>query len=229
MVRNPVIKNPSNNSLRLIFFGLISFSLSGCVTSRIEEARHTATGISDDEAIVILTQRQNVDSQTEDTFVNCLDKELGHGLNLHEEREFMDQLFPWFEPAHAPNHADALRELLNRPGVPERIAETGVRYLVWIDGNTQTIDGGGNLSCSVGAGGAGCFGFQWWEDDSSYEAAIWDLKTLEHVGTISADAVGTSYLPAVVIPIPLIARTKNAACDGMADQLREFLVADPSD
>lgn len=224
-----MMKIISNKLLRLSLLGLITASLSACVTARIEEARHTATGISDDESIVILTQRQNVDTQTEDTFVNCLDKELGRGLNLHEERAFMDQLFPWFEPGQAPNHADGLRELLNRPGVAERIAETGVRYLIWVDGNTHTIDGGGNLSCTVGAAGAGCFGFQWWEDDSSYEAAIWDLKTVEHVGTISADAVGTSYLPAVILPIPIIARTKNAACDGLASQLREFLVADPLD
>lgn len=222
----------ANSSLRPALFLLIGVSLSGCVTSRIEEARHTATGISQGEAVVILTQRQNVDYQTEDGFVNCLGQELGGGanaLNMRGEREFMDQLFPWFEPAHAPNHAEGLRNLLERPGVTERIAETGVRYLVWIDGTTQIIDGGGNLSCTVGAGGAGCFGFQWWENDSSYEASIWDLNTIEHVGTISADAVGTSYLPAVVVPIPIIARTKNAACNGLARQIREFLVADPTD
>ncbi|MDH3645252.1 MAG: hypothetical protein OER80_00630 [Gammaproteobacteria bacterium] len=219
----------TNRFLRVTVLCFVVTTLSACVTARIEEARHTATGISKGEAVVILTQRQNVDYQTEDGFLQCLGDELKGGINLRGEREFMDQLFPWFEPSHAPTHADALRVLLARPGVPERITETGVRYLVWVDGTTQTVDGGGNLSCTVGAGGAGCFGFQWWENDSSYEAAIWDLKSVEHVGTISADAVGTSYLPAVIVPIPIIARTKNAACGGLAKQLREFLVADPLD
>ena len=222
----------ANKILGPLALGMLTIVLTGCVTARIEEARHTATGIGQDDSVVLLTQRQNVDYQTEDGFVSCLGQELANGsngLNMREEREFMDQLFPWFEPSHAPTHSEALRNLLERPGVAERIAETGVRYLVWIDGTTQIIDGGGNLSCTVGAGGAGCFGFQWWENDSSYEAAIWDLDTVEHVGTISADAVGTSYLPAVVIPIPIIARTKNAACNGLAKQIREFLVADPSD
>lgn len=213
---------------------LISLAVinSGCVTSRIEEARHTSTGLAAGDGVVILAQRQNVDHQTEDGFVSCLSDALASAssdIEMHPEQEFMDQLFPWFEPAHAPTHADALRELLERPGVAERIAETGVRYLVWIDGNTEVVDGGGNLSCTVGAGGAGCFGFQWWENDSTYEAAIWDLETLEHAGTISTESVGTSYLPAIVVPIPIIARTKSAACSGLARQLRDFLVASPID
>ena len=219
-------------NLTIVVALLAQALLSGCVTARIEEARHTATGINQGDGVVILTQRQNVDYQTEDGFVSCVGDELAsgsNGLEMHGEREFMDDMFPWFEPSHAPTHASAMRELLQRPGVTERIAETGVRYVVWIDGTTQVIDGGGNMSCTVGAGGAGCFGFQWWENDSSYEASIWDLETTEHVGTISADAVGTSYLPAVVVPIPIIARTKNAACNGLARQIRQFLVADPTD
>jgi hypothetical protein len=31
-----------------------------------------------------------------------------------------------------------------------------------------------------------------------------------------------SYLPALLVPVPLIARTQNAACKGVAEQLREF-------
>ncbi len=219
-------------TLLAISFCLAATVMSGCVTARIEEARHTATGIKSGESVVILTQRQNVDRQAEDGFIKCLRQQMANGsrgLNVHSEREFMDQLFPWFEPAHAPTHADSLRALLERPGVTERISETGVRYMIWIDGLTETIDAGGSLSCSMSPGGGGCFGFQWWENDSSYEAAIWDLNTVEHVGTISADASGTSYMPALVLPIPIIARTKNVACNGLAKQLRKFIVADPLD
>ena len=45
-------------------------------------------------------------------------------------------------------------------------------------------------------------------------------------GTINADYSGTSFLPALVVPIPLIARTQAAACKGLADQLRAFIVSD---
>ena len=55
---------------------------------------------------------------------------------------------------------------------------------------------------------------------------LWDLEGLESAGTVSADVSGTSFLPALVIPIPLIARTQTKACKGLADQLKLFIVAE---
>ena len=49
---------------------------------------------------------------------------------------------------------------------------------------------------------------------------------LQSAGTITADVSGTSFLPALVVPIPLIARTRAAACKGLANQLQDFLVGD---
>ena len=40
---------------------------------------------------------------------------------VQEARQFTDALFPWFEPLTAPQTAEALPELLGRPGVAERI------------------------------------------------------------------------------------------------------------
>ena len=115
---------------------------------------------------------------------------------------------------------------MERPGVAEMIAEKGVRYMIWLDGDTDRVAGGGSLSCAVGPGGGGCFGFAWWQNDSKYEATVWDLTALESAGVISTDVSGTSFLPAVVIPIPLIARTKSKACKGLADQLKMFIVTE---
>ena len=72
-------------------------------------------------------------------------------------------------------------------------------------------------------GGGGCFGFAWWQDDADYEASIWDLADSEAAGTVTADYSGTSFLPALVVPIPLIARTQSKACNGLAKQLKTFL------
>jgi hypothetical protein len=33
-------------------------------------------------------------------------------------------------------------------------------------------------------------------------------------------------MPALIIPIPLIARTRAKACKGLADQLKAFIVTD---
>ncbi len=216
-------------ALTCVITASIAAGLGGCVVSRVEESREAVARMSDSESIVILVRRQSVQSETEEGFTDCVRGYMKRGsvdLALGGEEAFLDALFPWFEPRLAPTSADALPELMELPGVSERIAESGVRYLVWVDGQTEVTGGGGNISCSIGTGGAGCLGLQWWDNDSTYKASIWDLKFAESAGTISSEATGTSYLPAVVIPIPLIARTKAAACKGLAKQLEEFFQVD---
>ncbi|MFZ8913217.1 MAG: hypothetical protein ACO2YP_01280, partial [Pseudomonadales bacterium] len=77
----------------------------------------------------------------------------------------------------------------------------------------------------ISPGGGGCFGFVTWARDASYEATVWDLKTQQSLGRISSDANGTSYMPAMVVPVPIIARVQAQACSGLADQLETFLSA----
>ena len=137
--------------------------------------------------------------------------------------EFVDALFPWFEPRTAPLKTTDLPRMLSRPLLAERLTEIGVRYMVWIEGSTERIDSSGSMTCSITTTGAGCFGFLSWEDDSSYEASIWDIKNRLSVGKISSDASGTSFVPAVVVPVPFIARVQNSACNSMADQLKAFI------
>ena len=74
-----------------------------------------------------------------------------------------------------------------------------------------------------GVGGGGCFGFGTWEDDANFDARVWDVGSLTNVGTINTDATGQSYLPALVVPIPLIARVEANACSRLATQLKDFV------
>ena len=200
--------------------------LTGCVTARIEESRTASTGISSEEAVVILGRVSYNDRQTEESFTECLVNVLSSGsepLRLIPEAQFKDQLYPWFEPRTAPASSDDLARLFAQPGVQDRIEESKVRYLAWIDGDTVTTDRGGSFSCTVSTFGGGCFGVTYWEQDASYEASIWDLENLTTAGEISADANGTSYLAGLIIPIPIMARPGNAACKALASQLKEFL------
>ncbi len=212
----------------IVFCGLIVATLlAGCVTSIVEESRQAPGGsIAPDESIVILTRATHTEFETEEDFTECLAKELAKdlpSLKLHTEQEFVDMLYPWFEPRLAPASPEDIPKLLQQPGVAEVIARTNVRYVVWVNGSTETIDAGGSMTCAASVGGGGCFGLSWWEKDSSYEAAVWDLRNGEAAANISADATGTSYLAGVIIPVPIIARTQNAACKGLAQQLTEFL------
>jgi len=115
-------------------------------------------------------------------------------------------------------------QFMEKLGVSKAIELMGVRYIIWIDGDTERVTQGGSLSCAAAPGGGGCFGFAWWQDDADYEASIWDLDKSESVGTVTADYSGTSFLPALVIPIPLIARTQARACGGLAKQLKTFII-----
>lgn len=204
--------------------------LSGCVTSRIENVREGATGLNEGEGIVIMAKSYHLGNETEADFIACVGDSIGRGrtgLRVVDNQEFVDALFPWFEPRTAPAETKGLPTLMSRPGVAERIKEQGVRYVVWLDGDTDKVAGGGSMSCAAGPGGGGCFGFAWWQNDANYEASVWDLSGLEDSGTVSADVSGTSFLPAIVVPIPLIARTQSKACNALADQLKLFIVEEP--
>ena len=219
------MKQASKLLLKLAFAGAV---LSGCVTSRIENIRENSTGLAEGEGIVIMARSYHLGNETEAKFINCVGASIGRGssgLRVVPNNEFVDALFPWFEPRTAPADTKGLPALMSRPGVVEKIKEKGIRYVVWLDGDTEKVAGGGSMSCAAGPGG-GCFGFAWWQNDSNYEADVWDLAGLEDAGTVSADVSGTSFLPAIVIPIPLIARTQHKACNALADQLKLFIISD---
>jgi len=210
--------------------GIAFLGLSGCITSRVEDAREGVTGISADESVVILAKSYHLGNETEDKYITCVEDALSRGsrgLHVIPHKQFVDSLFPWFEPRTAPAETKGLPKLMERPGVADRIAAQKVRYIIWLDGDTERVAGGGSLSCAAGPGGGGCFGFAWWQNDADYNASVWDLNGLESAGSVTADVSGTSFLPALVVPIPLIARARAAACKGLAEQLRAFIVNEP--
>jgi hypothetical protein len=194
--------------------------------SRVEESRELHTKIQKSEAVVILPKPQVEGAGAEDGFMDCLGGGLaGHGdsaITVRSNKEFIDSLFPWFEPGTAPAHPEAVETLLTRPGVAEKIAASGVRYIVWLDGGTQKTDGGGSIACGAAPGAAGCIGFGWWEKESNYEATIWDVKQAKSAGTVDTDVTGTSAIIGAVVPLPFIARVQSTACNRMANQLRTF-------
>ncbi len=210
-----------------LLVGLVIAHLSGCVTSTIQEVREADTGMESGDAVVVLGRRTRpTPGETEMDFISCVANGMSRGDNsvsVIEEQQFLDDMFPWFEPRTAPINTSDLPELINQPLLASRLDQMGLKYLVWIEGSTQRTDSGGSLTCTVTAGAAGCFGFLSWENDSSYEASVWDVKTGKTAGRISSEAVGTSYMPAIIIPIPLIARVRSSACSSLAGQLKSFV------
>ncbi len=200
--------------------------LSACTTTEIDEFRQVDTQVEFDESIVILGRRQNNAYETEGDFVECVANVVSSGsdgINVIPENLFLNEMFPFFEPRTAPMRTEHLGQLMDQEAAAEKMEEFGVEYIVWLDGLTQRSGESGSISCAVGPGGGGCFGFGTWVDDSNFEAEIWDMDTLTSAGAISTEANGQSYLPAIVIPIPFLARVESNACNGMGQQLKSFL------
>jgi hypothetical protein len=222
------------NNRRLVSRGVMALALAtlvaGCgVTSRIEPYKRTDTIIAEGERVVILSRKHHATHEAESQITECIGHNLSSGsdaIEVHPTIAFEDMLYPWFEPSTAPLTTEELPEVLAQPGVSSRIADSGVRYVVWLDGATDRVASGGGISCAVGVGGAGCLGLAWWQTDAKYEATIWDLTDSTSAGTINADVTGKSVMPAIIIPLPFIARTKTHACKGLADQLKAFLTTE---
>jgi hypothetical protein len=212
-------------AIRITYACLMVVSVSGCMQARIEESRELATPISKGERVVVLAKPQIEGAGAEEDFMDCV----GHGLSggakhieVTDNNEFVDKMFPWFEPSTAPGKPEAMAALLARPGVAEQVTESGVRYVVWLDGSTRKVDGGGSLACGAAPGGAGCIGFGWWEKESAYEATIWDLKEGKSAGSVDTNVTGTSAIVGAIVPLPFIARVQATACNRMSRQLRSF-------
>ncbi len=199
--------------------------LSGCMSARVEQTRELQTAIGRGEAVVVLAKPQIEGASAADAFMDCVAKGLhshANPVDVVDNDTFVDQLFPWFEPGTAPSRPEGVTRVLGQPGVSEKIASTGVRYIVWLDGATRRTDGGGSLACGAAPGAAGCIGFGWWEKESAFEATIWDIKQAKSAGSVGTNVTGTSAIVGAIVPLPFIARVEGTACSRLSDQLHAF-------
>lgn len=207
---------------------LCLLALSACTTTTVDEYRENSTTLTLDssERVVVLGRRHYADYETEPDFIDCIGKKLktDKEISVLPEREFVDLLYPWFEPRTAPLGLQRLAKMLDEPMIAQRFKEQRLRYMIWIDGNTQTTDRDGSVSCAIAPGGGGCFGFATWEKTGTYEAIIWDLQTLKESGRVKVEARGSSYMVAIFLPIPIVAQVQDQACDGIGLQLRTFFM-----
>lgn len=202
---------------------VLFFLLAACTTTTIDEHISVQQPLASDKSVVVLGRRHAPDYETEPWLVDCLGARLSNGkggLQVIAENDFKDAMFPWFEARTAPQSMKALRRLLTQPKLAQRMQTLGVQYMVWLDGSTQRRDSSGAISCAVGPGGGGCLGFSRWEDESDYKAALWDIASRAPSAEFRAEADGTSYMPAIIVPVPMIARIKTSVCDGLATQIK---------
>ena len=209
------------SAIRMTYACLGAVLATGCMQARIEESREMKpplpgrTGRHPGKAANRRGRRRR--------FMDCISTaSASETVSRSMTTTNSSTRCSWFEPSTAPGKPEAMAALLARPGVAEKVTESGVRYVVWLDGNTRKTDGGGSLACGAAPGGAGCIGFGWWQKESAYEATIWDLKQGKSAGSVGTNVTGTSAIVGAVVPLPFIARVQATACNRMSNQLRSF-------
>ena len=210
----------------LIIFGCMTLV---CCKSHTIIDRHEQTPaiVKRGDAIVLLGRKTRMAESEDHDFVACVGDSLetrNEAFGIIREKEFLDAMYPWFESSTAPTNVSMLGEVLENQPIRQRFAQLAVKYLIWIEGGTETTDSTGGVACSIGLGGGGCFGFKSWDDEADYVATIWDMHTQANAGRSGARTNGTSYVPAVIVPVPLLARVKHEACDAMAEQIEDYLI-----
>ncbi len=223
------MKRTNTLSLRNAGIGSAALMLlSGCMTAKLEEDRNMTTKIAAHEAVVLLAKPHVEGVTAEDDFMDCVGDKMAKmkGIQVRPNDTFVDSMFPWLEPSTAPQRPEGVTKLLSKDVVAQRVAESGVRYLIWVDGATRQTDSGGSITCTLGPAGGGCIGFGWWEKESDYQATVWDLNTAKTAGSVTTNVTGTSALVGVLVPLPFIARVQGTACDRLASQLVSFLKGD---
>ena len=143
------------------FLILLLTTFASCTSTTVDEFRQGETGIESDESVVVLGRRQASDYETRSEFVECVGERMTRGdgaIRIVPERQFIDAMFPWFEPRTAPLRTRDLELLMAEDVIARKMDEFGIRYIVWLDGVTETSDRAGSLSCAIAPGGGACFG-----------------------------------------------------------------------
>lgn len=226
------MNNPNANFAPLVlvcvFMGVAL--TPGCVSTTMQQVRDADTGIEANESVAVLGRKfhhSHSRDETESEFLECVTEKASSGANamgVISNDEFVDDFFPWFEPHTAPRDIVDMKKLFRNEVIAAKLAERKVRYIVWIEGSTERTDQGGALNCAVATGGIpACFGFLSWEAGSNYEAVVWDIRSGITAGKVSSEAKGMSFVPAIIVPLPFIARTQAHACSHLSKQLKSFI------
>lgn len=201
----------------------LHLTLSGCMTTTSPSDTPPIVINKARDSVVILGRRHQTHLETERDFVSCVGEQLGAInplLNVIPEAAFLNTMFPYFEVSTAPLSVSGFKQLLGHQVFAQKVQDLNLKYIVWVEGMTETDNQTGAISCAVGPAGGGCFGFSRWDEEANYQADIWDIEQLALTAQLNTTSTGTSYVPAVIIPIPFLAQVQESACDSMADHLR---------
>ena len=175
--------------------------------------------LTDNQGIVVLGAEQDMQF---DELPICLERALKRAEpapKVISAKQFRNSLFPFFELGTAPKNARELSIVLGKPKVQQHISELGIRYLVVSDSQTRTGEYEDRGLCSYG----GCVGAGWADKRTDLAVLIWDLQDVNNQKSMRVSAEGKNVFVWFLLPIPIIANTKEKACNYMSEQILSFV------
>lgn len=153
-------------------------------------------------------------SELEDCLTQAV-HEAAPEINIVPQRALRDALFPLMESSTQPPTEDEFAALLAREDVRQRLAKRGLDYLVTFSDIAHKEPWQGVI---WGAGVVG-MGFAWRDETTVLVVGLWSLDSARLAARETVDAKGTSLLPAVGLPIPLMAQTRGQACSEISQRI----------
>ena len=89
-------------------------------------------------------------------------------------------------------------------------------------GQTSSGAFGGPFTC-VPSMYPACAGVATADKTTNLAVLIWDLQNIDHQQSTDVSAVGKNVLIGFILPIPIIANTKQKACKMMVEQVSSFM------
>lgn len=199
-------------------------SAQGVNDPTIRPALRTFRAASSSEAIVVVPEMSSwlyTDSAVAESCIGHRLAESSPPLEVIPIDRIRLEFFPWLEPAVVPKSREAMRQWLQNEEVQTQLRALGVRYFLEFLGGTK-MDTEGGMLCSYG-----CLGFIWGHRQSAFRAYLLDVRKNETWTEESVVRRGRVIVPALLLPVPLIAATKTAACEELAEKLRAAVSRSP--
>jgi hypothetical protein len=209
---------------------ILGLAAIACGTNTLSvrgERQVQETGIEPGEALTVV----NASPATLDDVLQCVENALykeAPNLAFVSSSVFRDSLFPWFEPATAPDSVEDLTEVLGNPAVRQRIQAFGLRYVIAVSGETdENTDSWGG--CFGGYAGAGCVGGVLLNKKTDLAATILDVKYLRRISELAASGSGSSQAGMIVIvPYVTVNSTESSTCRVLAERIVQVLEGGPA-
>jgi hypothetical protein len=159
----------------------------------------------------------------------CLERELqADGANVVSQAEFLSVAFPDLPHDIAPRSPEYIKLALTRADVRKRLADLGVRYIVYVVGTREMPENWRDMvvTCQqTNTPMPACVGGIEYSQTSWLTAVVIDAEDLQIFDKIRANHTGQSWALVPVVPIPIWneAETRGIACNALAKQVHKVI------